>query len=80
MAENLEYFRHQMLKNYQEYLLLADFTDNDTLLLIVKPFLELDEVMAAICDDIMDNINFRQHLDIHLCSFGRNDRIEIAIN
>jgi len=80
MAEHLEYFRHQMLNDYHEYLLMADFTDNQTLLLIVKPFLELDQVMAEICDDILEKISFRQHLDIHLCSFGQNDRIEITIN
>jgi len=80
MSESLEYFRNQLLHHYQEFLLMADFTDEHTLLLIVKPFLELDQVMAQICDDILDRISFRQHLDIHLCSFGRNDRIEIAIN
>ena len=80
MAEQFECFRLQLLNNFPEYLLLADFTDNETLLLMVKPFLPLDLVMAEICDDILDKISFRQHLDIHLCSFGINDKIEIAIN
>ncbi|SOD13954.1 hypothetical protein [Pedobacter xixiisoli] len=54
MAEQFEYFRLQLLNNFPEYLLLADFKDNETLLLMVKPFLPLDQVMAEICDDILD--------------------------
>ena len=39
---------------------MADFTDDGTQLLIVKPFLELELVMAEIYDDIPENMSFSE--------------------
>ncbi|SOD12423.1 hypothetical protein [Pedobacter xixiisoli] len=80
MAEQLEHLRNELIINHQAYLLLADFTENGALLLLAKPFLDLDQVMKAICDDLFDKISFRQHLDIHFRSFGENELIAISIN
>lgn len=45
MAESLEYFRNELLTYYPDYLLHADFTDGGKLLLLAKPFVDLDMVM-----------------------------------
>lgn len=44
MAEQLEYFRIQMLRNYPEYIPLSDFKDNETLLPWQNHFYKLDLV------------------------------------
>jgi len=80
MAEYLEYFRNELLNYYPDYLLHAEFTDNGKLLLLAKPFVDLDTVMQDLCDDIVEMINFNEHLDIHLYKFGENELIEISVN
>lgn len=80
MNAHLEIFRNQLLTYYPHYLLMADFTSNGKLLLLTKPFLDLEQVMSDLCDDFMNMVDFRQHVDIHLCQFGHNELIEISIN
>lgn len=80
MAEALEHFRNELMTYYPDYLLHADFTDNGKLLLLAKPFVDLDVVMQELCDEMVALVNFRQHLDIYLYRFGENDLIEISIN
>jgi len=80
MAEYLEYFRNELITYYPDYLLLAEFTDNGKLLLLAKPFVDLDQVMEELCDELCNMVNFTNHLDIHLYKFGENELIEISIN
>lgn len=80
MAKFFEYFRNELLTYYPDYLLHADFTDDGKLLLLAKPFVDLDAVMGELCDELLYMVKFRQHLDIQLCKFGENELIEISIN
>lgn len=80
MAESLEYFRNELLTYYPDYLLHADFTDSGKLLLLAKPFVDLDLIMQELCDEMVELINFKQHLQIYLYRFGDNQLIELSIN
>lgn len=80
MAETLEYFRNELMTYYPDYLLYADLTSNGKLLLLAKPFVDLDVVMQELCDEMVALVNFKQHLDIHLYKFGENELIEISVN
>lgn len=80
MAKTLEYFQNELMTSCPDYLLHAEFTDNGKLLLQVKPFVNLDLVMQEFRDDIMELVNFEQHLDIYLYKFGKNEMIEISVN
>ena len=80
MAETLENFRNELMIYYPNYLLQADFLSNGKLLLLAKPFVDLDVVMQELCDQITVIANFKQHLDIHLYRFGENELIEISVN
>ncbi|MGV3547451.1 MAG: hypothetical protein ACO1N4_10330 [Pedobacter sp.] len=80
MTEHLETFRTELLTYYQDYLLMADFTANGKLLLLAKPFVDFHQIIMDLCDNMIDMVHFREHLDVHLYQFGKNELVEIAIN
>ena len=78
--EHLESFRNEILTYYQDYLLMADFTANGKLVLLAKPFVDFHQIIVDLSDHMIDIVNFRQHLDVHLYQFGQNELVEITIN
>ncbi len=80
MMEHLESFRNEILTYYQDYLLMADFTANGKLVLLAKPFVDFHQIIVDLSDHMIDIVNFRQHLDVHLYQFGQNELVEITIN
>lgn len=80
MTEHLESFRNEILTYYQDYLLMADFTAHGKLVLLAKPFIDFHQIIVDLCDNMIDIVDFKEHLDVHLYQFGKNELVEITIN
>ncbi len=80
MPHQLESFRKELFFYFHDYLLLADFTDEGDLLLLVKPFADLEQVIENICDNLKDMVKFNDKLNLRLLLFGTNCTITISIN
>jgi len=80
MKEPIEYFGNGHLIYGQNYLLHAEFTDDNKLLLEAKPSVDLKQVLWQLRNEIMDLANLEQHLDIYLYHSGARELIEISVN
>lgn len=80
MNTQIEDFKRAIFFYFNDWLLLAELTTHSELLLLVKPFLSLTQVMAEICDNLVDMVEFNQPLTIKLIQFGNNEIISLSIN
>ena len=76
----LEIFREEFLMYYEDYILIADFDQQENLVVYSTPYLNFDEVIVYVCESLLDTVDFEDHLAIYLYQFGKNDCIRIAIN
>jgi len=79
-TQELEMFRNEFLEYYHDYIISADFDENENLIVFSKPYLNFDEVIFHLAESILDTVNFDDHIDVHLYQYGKNDYVEIGIN
>ncbi len=80
MEDELEQLKTEILTHYQESILIADFAEPRRLILMAKPYLDLQELMMEICETLSLILKPYQRLVVELCQFGINEYIEIDLH
>ena len=76
----LENFRQNFLDYFQNQVLLAEFDEQQRLIVFVNPYLDFSELAMEICDNLIETVFFNHHLDLHLYRYGNNSFIKVSIN
>jgi len=75
-----ENFRKAFLDYFDQEVISADFDEQQNLIVFVSPYLNFEEIIMNICDNILETVYFRQQLQLHLYPFGSNEGVKISIN
>ena len=78
--EKLANFATNFLAYYKEYIISAHFDENQNLVVVARPELDFQTVVAYLTVSILDTVNFDEHIDVHLYEYGTGEFIEIGIN
>ena len=76
----LERYRQHFLDHFDDYIMVAEFDKDQHLIVYANPYINFEETIMQVCEGLFDTVDFPDHLNLHLYSFGSNEFIRIVIN
>ena len=75
-----EKFRQDFLAYFKDDVISAEFDSWQQLIVLVNPYRDFEEIVMQICENILETVYFRQHLELYIFPFGSNESVKLKIN